>query len=454
MKLFRSVFFVIAWLFIPLIAQSQQAGQIIDQIAAVVGSNVIMHSEIVMEYKTLKKEFGEELDDTVMCSVLKQRILDGILLNKAQLDSIVVGEDRVEQELERRIRFFAQQFGGLKQMEDFYGKSIAKIKDDNRDKVRQNLIIEEMRQKALRDVKISPNDVRKYFNAIPEDSLPYYSAEVEVAQIIYEPKVSEEAKAIALEKITQLRDRILNGDNFSTLAIIYSDDKGSAVNGGELGFFTRGDMVPEFEAAAFKLKPDSISRVIESKYGYHILKLVDRKGENINVRHILIRPQIFKSDIQKAKAFIDSVLWLVKIDTMTFEEAAKKFSDDPLTKGSGGFITEENNKTTKVPIDELDPAIYFRIENLKPGDISEPELITLPTPDRQQVWRVFYLKSEMPPHKANLRDDYQKFQSLALRDKQEKAMRAYIERARKGAYIRVATMYESCPQLREFTAKP
>jgi peptidyl-prolyl cis-trans isomerase SurA len=454
MKLFRSVLFSILWLCLPHFAQSQQPGQIIDQIAAVVGNNVIMHSEIIMEYKTLKKEFGEDLDDTVVCSILNQRILDGILLNKAHLDSIVVAEERVEQELDRRIRFFAQQFGGIRPMEEFYGKSISKIKDDNRDKVRQNLIIEEMRQKALRDIKVSPNDVRKYFNAIPEDSLPYYSAEVEVAQIIYEPKVSEEAKAIAFEKISQLRERILNGDNFSTLAIIYSDDKGSAVNGGELGFFTRGDMVPEFEAAAFKLKPDSISRVIESKYGYHILKLVDRKGENINVRHILIRPQIFRSDIQKAKATLDSIIWLVKIDTMTFEEAAKKFSDDAFTKGNGGFITEENNRTTRVPIDELDPAIYFRIENLKPGDISEPELITLPTPDKQQVWRVFYLKSEMPPHKANLRDDYQKFQTLALREKQEKAMRSYIERARKGAYIRVATMYEGCPQVSTYTAKP
>jgi peptidyl-prolyl cis-trans isomerase SurA len=429
--------------------RAQQAGQVIDQIAAVVGNNVIMHSEIVMEFKQLKKEFGQEVHDSFVCSILRQRMLDNVLLHKAIIDSVMIAEDRVEHELERRIRYFAQQFGGIRNMEDFYGKSIAKIKDDNREKIRQNLIITEMQQKALKDVKVSPNDVRKFFNNIPEDSLPYYSAEVEVSQIVYEPKVSDDAKKIAYDKISELRERIINGDNFSTLAIIYSDDKGSAVNGGELGFFTRGDMVPEFEAAAFKLKPDSISRVIESKYGYHILKLVDRKGENINVRHILIRPQIFKSDIQRAKEVLDSIIWMVKIDSMTFENAAKKFSDDPSTKGNGGFITEPNTGTTRIPIDELDQSIYFRIESMNPGDISEPELITIPGPDRQQVWRVFYMKSEIKPHQANLKDDYQKFQALALQDKQAKALNNYIERARKGVYIRVSPLYMDCIQVKD-----
>jgi peptidyl-prolyl cis-trans isomerase SurA len=367
---------------------------------------------------------------------------------------VLVSEDRVNQELDRRIKYFAMQFGGEKKMEEFYGKTTSQIKEDNREKIKNNLIVTEMQQKALKDVKVSPYDVRKYFNSIPEDSLPYYSAEVEVAQIVMEPKVSEEAKKMAYEKIFDLRQRILNGDNFTTLALIYSEDKGSAVNGGELGFFTRGDMVPEFEAAAFKLKPDSISKIIETKYGYHILKLVDRKGENINVRHILIRPQIFRTDVQRAKELLDSILWLVKIDSLTFEQAAKKYSDDNMTKGNGGFIIDQQNGTTRVPVDELDKAIYFRIENMKAGDISEPELITIDGPDRQQAWRVFYLKSEVKPHIANLKDDYQKYQGLAFREKQQKALTAYVDKAKKSTYIRISPNYALCPQLSEFIVKP
>jgi peptidyl-prolyl cis-trans isomerase SurA len=282
--------------------------------------------------------------------------------------------------------------------------------------------------------------------------LPFYSAEVEVAQLVIEPKVSKEAKQLAYEKITELRERIINGDNFNSLATLYSDD-GSAAKGGELGFFTRGQMVPEFEAAAFKLKPDTISKVIETKYGYHILKLIDRKGDNINVRHILVRPKIFKSDVAAARERMDSIIWQVKIDSISFEKAVKRFSDDNFTKGNGGFITAEQTGSTKIAIDELDKEIYYKLEGLKPGDMTEPELITLPGPDRQQVWRVFYLKSESKPHRANLRDDYQKFQAMAMQRKQQRAMETFMNKTKKDLYIQVNPPYKSCKQVVEFLKK-
>jgi peptidyl-prolyl cis-trans isomerase SurA len=433
---------------------AQKSGEIIDQIVAVVGSNIIMHSEIEMEYKQMQKEMEGNIPDSVKCLIIKQKILDLILLNKAELDSVVVNEERVDSELERRIRYFAMQFGSEQKMEEFYGKSIAKIKADNREKIKQSMLTQEMQSKALKDVKISPNDVRKFFNEIPEDSLPFYSAEVEVAQIIIEPKVSPEAKQIALEKIKDLRNRIVNdNENFNTLSLIYSDDKGSATKGGELGFFGRGDMVPEFEAMAFKLKPDSVSKIIETKYGYHIMKLIDRKGERINVRHILIRPTIFRSDIQKTRELLDSIVWQIKIDSMKFEEAAKKYSTDDRTKGRGGFITEEQTGSTRVPIDELERNIFFTVDKLKVGEISEPELITLDGPDRTQAWRVLYLKSETKPHRANLKDDYQKFQSIAMQRKQAKALDDYIERARKSTYIRVAPNYTHCENVNKLLLK-
>ena len=427
-----------------------QPGMVIDQIVGVVGDNIIMQSEIEIEFAQLRKEFPQA-PDTMKCEILKQRLVDKVMLCKAQLDSIVVSDDRVEGELEKRLQYFARQMGGIKAMEEFYGKSITEIKATNREKIKDGLLVQEVQQKALKDIKVSPTDIKKYFNELAEtDSLPFYSAEVEIAQIVLQPKVSKEAKEIAYEKISELRERIVNGESFNTLALIYSDDKGSATNGGDLGFFTRGDMVPEFEATAFRLRPDSVSKIIETKFGYHILKLVDRKGDNIDVRHILIRPKIFTTDIQKARELLDSILWQVKIDSITFEKAAKKYSDDVQTKSNGGFITEGSTGTTKVPIDELDKSLYFRIEGMKAGEISEPELITLPGPDREQAWRVLYLKSESKPHRANLRDDYQKFQAIAKNRKKAKALNDFINKNKKQFYIHISDEYKNCLSIQNF----
>jgi len=444
-RFFKSVI----WIFIcfPFIASAQEAGQIIDRIVAEVGINVIMQSEIEMEFAQLKEKTGLT-NDSLKCMIVRQKILDNVLLAKAQIDSIEMADERVNYELDKKIRYFASQFpGGEKAMEEYYGKSIAQLKEDNREKIRNSMLIQEVQGKALKDVKVAPADIKKLFNDYTKDTLPFYSAEVELAQIIIEPKVSKEAKQIALEKITEIRNRVMAGEQFNVLAMIYSEDKGSAVNGGELGYFSRGDMVPEFEAAAFRLKTDTVSKIIETKYGYHIEKLIDRRGEKINVRHILIRPQIFKSDISRAHDLLDSIMSEVKKGTLTFEDAAKKYSDDEATKASGGFISDSRTGTHRVPIDELEKEIYFRIESLKPGEMTEPELITLPGPDKQQVWRVFYLKSEMAPHRANLRDDYQKFQAMAQQQKQLKAMNDFLERTRKQVYIRVDSQFSNCPQV-------
>lgn len=448
LKYIFGILFIVTGMFSAL-AQNQP-GMVIDQIVGVVGDNIIMQSEIEIEFAQLRKEFPQA-SDTMKCEILKQRLVEKVMLCKAQLDSVVVSEERVEGELEKRLQYFARQMGGIKAMEEFYGKSITEIKATNREKIKDGLLVQEIQQKALKDVKVSPTDIKKYYNELAAtDSLPFYSAEVEIAQIILQPKVSKEAKEIAYEKIADLRDRILKGESFNTLALIYSDDKGSATNGGDLGFFTRGDMVPEFEATAFRLKPDTISKIIETKFGYHILKLVDRKGDNIDVRHILIRPKIFTTDIQKAREQLDSILWQIKIDSITFEKAAKKYSDDAATKSNGGFITEGSTGTTKVPIDELDKSLYFRIEGMKAGEISEPELITLPGPDREQAWRVLYLKSESKPHRANLRDDYQKFQVMAENRKKAKALNDFILKNKKQFYIHVSEEYANCASIQNF----
>jgi peptidyl-prolyl cis-trans isomerase SurA len=430
--------------------QAQQ-GKLIDEIVGVVGENIILESDIQMEFEQVKKEF-QMVSDSVKCDILKQQLINKLMLTKAQLDSIELPEERVEAELEKRIRYFASQHpNGEKGLEEVYGKSISEIKSSNREKIKSAMLVQEMQGKIVHEVKVSPQDIKNYFNEIAkQDSLPYYSAELEIAQIIIHPKISKEAKEIAFQKITEIRERIMSGESFNTLALIYSDDKGSAVKGGELGFFSRGDMVPEFEATSFKLKPDSVSKIIETKYGYHILKLIDRKGDNINVRHVLIRPQTFRSDMTLAKEKLDSIIWQIKIDSLTFENAAKKFSDDIPTKSNGGFITEGQIGTTKVPIDELPKELYFIIEKMKQGEISEPSIITLAGPDNEKAWRVLYLKSESKPHVCNLRDDYQKLQAMASQKKQQKAMQDWVEKYKKKVYISIADSYKNCPNIQKF----
>jgi len=248
-----NLFFLFAFVFLANICQAQPvSGETIDGIVGVFADKIILHSEIEFEYQQFLKEFPDRRSDTVRCDILKQKLTEKLLSTKAELDSLPLSDERIDGELEQRIQYFARQFGGEKGLEEFYGKSIVEIKQNYRDKIRTSLLMQEMQQKILKDIKVSPTDIKTFFNSIEKDSLPYYSSEVEVAQLIIEPKVSKEAKDIAYQKINELRARLVNGDNFRTIAKIYSDDKGSAVQGGDLGWFGRGMMVPEFEAAAFK----------------------------------------------------------------------------------------------------------------------------------------------------------------------------------------------------------
>lgn len=431
------------------------SGETIDGIVGVFADKIILHSEIEFEYQQFLKEYPDKISDTIRCDILKQKLTEKLLSTKAEIDSLPLTDERIDGELEQRIQYFARQFGGEKGLEEFYGKSIAEIKQNYRDKIKTSLLMQEMQQKILKDIKVSPTDIKTYFNAIDKDSLPYYSSEVEVAQLIIEPKVSKEAKDIAYQKISELRTRLINGDNFRTIAKIYSDDKGSAVQGGDLGFFGRGMMVPEFEAAAFKTPQDSISKIVETKFGYHIIQPIKRRGEEVNARHVLIKPQIYKADIEESRVKIDSIINLIKSDTISFVEAAKKFSTEKRTGARGGFLSNPQNGNTKIPIDELPKDIFLIIQNLKPGDMSNAELTTIQNAQGEavKVWRIIFLKSESKPHIANLKDDYQKMQIAAEEDKKQKTLARWIEKNRKQFYVQVADEYKTCPSLQSWESK-
>ncbi len=422
--------------------------QVIDEIVAVVADKIIMRSDIEIAFEQMSRESGIT-HDSLRCMIFEQKLIESLLVLKAQVDSLPVSDERVDAELEERIRYFAQQYGGEKALEEIYGKSISEIKASNREKIKNNQLASAMMAKIVKDVKVTPTDVKNFYNEIPTDSLPYFSSEVELAQIIIEPKISKESKQVAYEKIVDLRKRIVeDGDKFSTLAQLYSDDKGSALKGGELGYFGRGMMVPEFEGAAFRLKPDSISRIIETKYGYHIIQAIQRKGDEVNARHILIMPKVYSSDIELSRRKLDSIIQLIKMDSLSFEEAAQKFSDDEQTKNSGGFIGSGSLGATKIPVDELSKELNINVQSMEVGKMTEPELIILPGPDQKRAWRIYYLKSESAPHRANLKDDYQKLQAMAFNKKQQDTREKWMERYRKQFYIQISENYANCPQLK------
>lgn len=423
---------------------AQGEGKLLDQVVAVIGNQIIKQSDINNQLRQIKNQLVEQGDtsDISPCEVLEDLVFEKLMLDQAQKDSIVVSEAQVEGELDRRIRFFVMQIGSEKKLEEYYGKSINEIKDEFRSSIKNQLLTQLMQQKISGNVSVTPAEVKAFYNRFPEDSLPFVNAEVEVGQIVVYPTISKEAKAEAKEKLNTLRERILKGEKFNTLAVLYSEDPGSARKGGELGLVPRGTFVPEFEAAAYNLKAGEVSKIIETEFGYHILQLIERRGEQINVRHILISPKFDGSDLLRAKNRIDSIHAILKADTLNFAEAAIRYSDDDGTKDNGGLMVNPQTGTTRFEMNQIEPSLFFVIDKLKVGEYSEPQLFQ--TQGGKQAYRILYLKTRTEPHRANLKDDYQRLQEAALAFKQNEITRKWIGKKLQTTYLRIVSEYSSC----------
>ena len=285
-----------------------QPKQILEDVVALIGENIILKSEWEAEYLQVKDQYTNFKGD-LKCEILNQLILQKLLLHKAELDSVVITDEQVEYEMDRKIRYFVSQIGDEKRLEEYLGKSILQYKEEMKPRIMQQMQVQETQKTMLDAVKVTPTEVKKYFDEIPTDSLPLFGATVELGQIVIIPKPNQFAKDYAYSTLKKYREEIIAGKrNFELTAKSFSDDKGSGMNGGELGFFKRGEMVAAFEAMAFKLKPDSVSPIIETQYGYHILKLIDRKGERINIRHILIKPIIITRDLAETEKFLKDLV--------------------------------------------------------------------------------------------------------------------------------------------------
>jgi peptidyl-prolyl cis-trans isomerase SurA len=379
---------------------------------------------------------------SMRCSLLENLLYQKLLLHQAEIDSIEVSDSRVESTMDARLRYYINQFGSKEKLEEFYKKSIIEIKDEMRELVRDQMKVEDVQSSITMEAAITPSEVKGFFQDIHPDSLPLINTEYQIGQIMKEPPILNEELDAARAKIRELRKRVLEGENFATLAILYSEDPGSAKKGGELGDFGRGVMYPEFEAAAFSLKNNGdLSPIVKTEAGYHILQLINRKGEYVNVRHILIKPRVSPLALIKARKELDSIRQLIIDSVYSFEEAARQFSDDP-NKINGGLLVNDITGTTRFEADQLDPSSFFIVDKLKIGEISEP--VQMMTKEGKEAYRLLHLVKRTEPHKANLKDDYNTIQLWALEDKKATIIREWIDSRIKDTYVWINDRYKSC----------
>ena len=433
-------FFFVFFFSQPRIAHCQP--RVLDGVIAVVGASPILQSE--MEAKRAQSKLDSTKFDR--CSSLEDLLFQKLLLAQAIKDSVTVTEEQVEDELERRLRYYIAQFGSVKAFENFYGKSLERFKVEFKDELKDVMLVQKMQAKTTEGISISPSEIKEYFDAIPKDSVPLINAEIEVGHITRNPKVHPELKKYAKQKIEELRKDIIEGrKDFATAAIINSMDPGSAPNGGLYKNIQRGTFVPEFDAVAFKMKEKEVSEVFETEYGYHILMVEEKRGEEIDVRHILIIPQPSAEDMNDSKIFLDSISDLVRKDSLSLTEAASRFSDDEETKHNGGLITNPYTNSAKfemTQLSQIDSNLVFTIDKLKAGELSQPTITQ--SKDGKQSYHVIFVKSRTEPHRANLKDDYQRVQDEALAVKKEKAVNAWTKKKIATTYIRVSDEYKNC----------
>ena len=421
-----------------------QPGTIVEGIEAIVGNKIILKSDVEASYQQFLAQ-GNYGSTLVRCQVLDQLMLNKLMLHQAAIDSVEVTESQVQSELDSRMSYYIQQIGSEQKLEEYYKKSIPEIKEEFRPMIKDQLQIRAMQSKITKNATASPAEVKAFFESIPPDSLPYINAQLEFAQITRKIPVSEQEKKNIREKLEGYRERILKGEDFGTLAVLYSQD-GSARNSGELGFTNRGDLVPEFEAAAFKLKAGEVSPIVETKFGLHIIQLIERRGDQINVRHILIKPSVSDDDIRQAGAFMDSIAGLIHAGKLSFAEAAGRFSDDTETRYNGGNVLNPQTGNTRFEPDQVDPTVFFVLDKLTPGEVSTPAQAQ--TPDGDQIYRMLQLKTRSSPHRANMTDDYQRLQEQTVFEKQNKIMEDWVEKKKKNTYIRISDEYRDCDILK------
>lgn len=427
-------------------AVAQKEIKTIDKVVGVVGEEIILLSEIESQLVQMKQQSMPITDETP-CRAMEELLYQNLLIHRARIDSVIIGESQIDADLERRIQVFIQQFGSKEKMERYYNKSIDEIKFEFRDLIEEQLMAQQIQQGITASAAVTPADVRAFYNAFPKDSLPYMNSELELSQILRKPPVSEAEDERIRKEVEEYRRRIVeDGDDFGFLAATYSEDPGSAVQRGELGFMSRGQLVPEFARVAFSLQPGQLSPVVKTEYGYHIMELIKREGEMANIRHLLRVPKISTEDLVREQEFLMKVRdSIMTIDSLTMEEMAFRHTHDDESRYNGGKMVNPQTGTNQFDselLGQMDRELFFMTQKLDLGAISEP--IVAEMPDGTRGLRIVQVKKRTEPHVANLKDDYQKIAEVALVQNQNTAVTAWINKYIPSTYLRIESEYESC----------
>ena len=426
-----------------------QTPEIVDKVVVYVGDELVLLSEIEEQYQ-LMRDRQPSIGEDAKCAILENLMVQKLLVNQARLDSVEVLDEEVDLQLDARIdRILSMMNNDVEQFEAYYGKSISMVKEQFRHDLTSQILAERMQAKAMSDIKVTPAEVVEFFNSIPKDSLPYFNAEVEIAEITASPKVNEAERQRAYERLEKLKQRIEEGESFETLAGQFSDDPGSARNGGDLGWMKRGSLVPEYEAEAYNLEVGQLSQIVESEFGLHLIQMLGRRGNTIHTRHILIKPQITQEDEEKTIAYLDSVKQLIEWDSVTFSKAVQLYSDKKsMSYSNGGRLTNPATGNTFFEIGDLDPDIYFTIDTMEVGEVSSP--IQYENFRGEKAYRIIQMLSYTDPHRANLKQDYFKIQKAAVEQKRNSQFINWIKSRAGVTYVKVESPYKSCPNLMQW----
>jgi peptidyl-prolyl cis-trans isomerase SurA len=439
-KIILSLLFLLSIAPLKMLAQKN----IIDEVIWVVGDESILRSQV--EEQKLRAQYeGTPIQGDPYCVIPEQIAIQKLFLHQAALDSVVVSEATVMNQVESRLNYFISQIGSKEKMEEYFHKNTLALREDLRDMIREQQIIQQMQQKLVGDIKSTPADVRRYFKELPADSVPTVPAQVELQLVSFEPPVAIEEINRIKDRLRDFTDRVNSGKgDFSVLARLYSEDTESAKRGGELGFMGRGQLVPEFAQVAFNLQdPKKVSRIVQTEFGYHIIQLIEKRGDRINCRHILLKPHVSIDEQQKAIHNLDSISNQIREDKLTFEHAVMNFSQDKNTAMNAGLMLNEKSGTSKFEYQDLPPEVAKVVYDMHVGEVSKPFTMINKSTNKDVV-AIVKVKSKVDNHKANLLDDYQMLKTYYEGKKKQEFLNNWIIKKQKETYISIDPAWQNC----------
>lgn len=429
---------------LAVVSAAKAQDNVIDEVVWVVGDEIILRSQVEEQYKNMQYE-KQKIEGDPYCFIPEQMAVNKLFLHQAGLDSITVSDSQVMQDVDRRINFFIDNIGSKEKVEEYFGKPMHELRDLLTEMVRDQSIVQEMQRELVKDIKVTPSDVRRYYDIMPKDSVPFVPMQVEVQVMKLHPFIPQSDIDNIKARLREYTERVMNGETeFSTLAILYSEDPGSARQGGETGFTGRAEWVPEFADAAFALNdPKKVSKIVETEFGYHIIQLVERRGDRVNVRHILLKPKASDTEKEKSIAKLDSIRNDIINGEFTFEEAVTALSQDKDTRNNHGLMVNPRTGISRFEMADLPQEIAKAIANLQPGEISKP-FIMVDQKMGRDVAAIVKLKTRVPGHKANISDDYQMIKSIVENKKKGDFIEEWIKTKQKNTFVRIKDGWQNC----------